>query len=126
LGVFHTVEAITFLGVFVLLSSLKWLVECTRLRGTSLALAWCIGPPTGGMSNRLAFNFIDQNGDRRGGTSPVLIRPTESDPDNLLLVFFQKADPDDNISQHALSFHQVDIALAPAVNQSELTTQSDQ
>lgn len=109
-------ESITLLGLYLLLNSLQWLVECARLSGTALALAWSIGPPTGGMSGKLTFNFIDHNGDRRGGTSPLPPKKGDANPDNLLLVFFREDDPDDNISQHALRFHRLSIELAPAVN----------
>jgi hypothetical protein len=98
----------------VLTNALFWLNECARLRRTSAALALGIGRTWGQTREKLAFNFFDHEGNRRGGSSPD--PPKGMQDDNALVVFFRGDDPDDNISQHALKFHRLEVALAPAMN----------
>lgn len=111
LGIFR-VEAIIFAGWFALLWSFQWLKECFRLRSAGVAIAGSIGRGWG-RSESVTYNFFDHDGNRRGGSSRIPDSKDEHPEDNAMVVFFSISDPDDNVSQHALRFHSLQVTLAP-------------
>jgi hypothetical protein len=56
----------------------------------------------------VAYQFFDQQHERRGGRGPLL-----NDADNVILVIYWPADPDTNVSHGAFRFHRFRVQLLP-------------
>ena len=96
---------VAYVSLIPLGIAISWLAECALLRKASIAL----GVVTQRSRMQLAYAFRDAAGGYFGGTSAFHDR---RNTDNLVLVFYDPANPDRNSSSSTLAYHRVYVAPA--------------
>lgn len=107
IGAFQA-EFICMAGLVALLVALRWFTERRFLSAGRIAFGAILGVDHGPLRRVVAYQFFDQQHERRGGRGPLL-----NDADNVILVIYWPADPDTNVSHGAFRFHRFRVQLLP-------------
>ena len=101
-------EMICAAGLAVLLLSLRWFMERRALRYSRYTLGTIIARDPGFSRRGMAYQFLDSQGERRGGRGPLSLT------DNAVLVLYNSKHPDTNLIPGSLLFHRFTLTLIPA------------
>jgi len=108
IGAFQA-EIICISGATVLRTCLRWFEERKFLRVARFTFGSILRRNSGFVRSDTTYQFLDQNGERRGGSGPL---PNDS-KDNLVLVLYRPNDPDANAIQGSFAFHHFRVGLLP-------------